>query len=391
MSKETLTLIDVGIGLVGIALSVLTGSWIPLAIAAVGALLFSLPEILGGLADFFHSIGLDGIGNFLDGMAEKAAGAREWLRTHVCIPVCNHIKKGLEEWKTGSTKGQYKDSLSWFICGVMGLPTDQEWIGYGKKALDWLADGFSDFLDELHNLIGGPLENFIEVELPETWAKVKTFGPRFLEWLAEGFLGLADELHWIIGDPIERFVDGLRTWWDGLSLSPFHIPHPVFEWTYSEASGMLAKALEFVGLPPSIPHLSISWMARGGIVDGATLIGAGEAGKEAIIPLERNTEWIRKVALELMDIMESRFDGILRDIPLPAMANGSIAPPRAVTGVGSAFSEADIARLVSGIAGALSMTGNRGSAQEIKVYLDGKQLANSVTKWQRRDDRAGGF
>lgn len=154
---------------------------------------------------------------------------------------------------------------------------------------------------------------------------------------------------------------------------------------------MLAKALEFVGLPPSIPHLSISWMARGGIVDGATLIGAGEAGKEAIIPLERNTEWIRKVALELMDIMESRFDGILRDIPLPAMANGSIAPPRAVTGVGSAFSEADIARLVSGIAGALSMTGNRGSAQEIKVYLDGKQLANSVTKWQRRDDRAGGF
>jgi phage-related protein len=31
---------------------------------------------------------------------------------------------------------------------------------------------------------------------------------------------------------------------------------------------------------------SITWAAKGGIVDGATLIGAGEAGKEAIVPLD---------------------------------------------------------------------------------------------------------
>ena len=30
----------------------------------------------------------------------------------------------------------------------------------------------------------------------------------------------------------------------------------------------------------------VSWAAKGGIVDGATLIGAGEAGKEAIVPLD---------------------------------------------------------------------------------------------------------
>lgn len=34
-----------------------------------------------------------------------------------------------------------------------------------------------------------------------------------------------------------------------------------------------------------IPTLSIQWYAKGGIVDGATLIGAGEAGPEAIVPL----------------------------------------------------------------------------------------------------------
>lgn len=34
------------------------------------------------------------------------------------------------------------------------------------------------------------------------------------------------------------------------------------------------------------PDISVSWNARGGYVDGATLIGAGEAGGEGIVPLE---------------------------------------------------------------------------------------------------------
>lgn len=34
------------------------------------------------------------------------------------------------------------------------------------------------------------------------------------------------------------------------------------------------------------PGIDISWYAKGGIVDGATLIGAGEAGAEAIVPLD---------------------------------------------------------------------------------------------------------
>ena len=38
--------------------------------------------------------------------------------------------------------------------------------------------------------------------------------------------------------------------------------------------------------PPSVPHIEVKWAAKGGIVDGATLIGAGEKGPEAIVPLD---------------------------------------------------------------------------------------------------------
>ena len=39
-------------------------------------------------------------------------------------------------------------------------------------------------------------------------------------------------------------------------------------------------------LKGKIPSLGISWYAKGGIADGATLIGAGEKGAEAILPLK---------------------------------------------------------------------------------------------------------
>lgn len=69
-------------------------------------------------------------------------------------------------------------------------------------------------------------------------------------------------------------------------------PIPSSDWKY--------KILNTLGLPTSLPKLNVSWYAKGGIVNGATLIGAGERGAEAIIPLENNTEWLDKVADRLL-------------------------------------------------------------------------------------------
>ena len=60
--------------------------------------------------------------------------------------------------------------------------------------------------------------------------------------------------------------------------------------------------------PPSVPKFSISWHKLGGVFDNPTLFnygnslhGLGEDGAEAIVPLEKNTQWLDKIAEKLSE------------------------------------------------------------------------------------------
>ena len=56
--------------------------------------------------------------------------------------------------------------------------------------------------------------------------------------------------------------------------------------------------------PPEIPRFSVDWYKTGGVFDRPTILsGLGEDGAEAIVPLERNTKWIQRVADELAGFM----------------------------------------------------------------------------------------
>jgi tape measure domain-containing protein len=54
--------------------------------------------------------------------------------------------------------------------------------------------------------------------------------------------------------------------------------------------------------PPKIPSFGVTWGAQGGILDRATLIGAGEAGKEALLPLEN--KYFKPVATFIGDYLK---------------------------------------------------------------------------------------
>ena len=183
----------------------------------------------------------------------------------------------------------------------------------------------------------------------------------------------------------EKFA-GLRNWWNGLNLGrfQFRVPHLIVEWQELASDSVLAK---FLGIT-AIPHLSVQWYARGGIVDGPTLIGAGEAGKEAIIPLERNTGWIRMVAEQIVAELEKLApSNALTLVSLPAAASGALVPPSAA----APSAPLDLSSLADTIASAIASAGQSSQSDPvIRVYLDGKQLTDVVTKYQRRNERAFG-
>lgn len=64
-------------------------------------------------------------------------------------------------------------------------------------------------------------------------------------------------------------------------------------------AGITAAQIAIIANQKFVPAL-----AKGGIADGATLAMIGEAGKEAVLPLERNTGWIDTLAEKLNAIMQ---------------------------------------------------------------------------------------
>lgn len=88
------------------------------------------------------------------------------------------------------------------------------------------------------------------------------------------------------------------------------------------------KALGLSGWP------TIRFAARGGIVNAATLLGntvVGEAGREAIIPLENHTEWVDMVARRLAaSIVGGTANGAVRPLIVQVLLDGRVVGQTAV-------------------------------------------------------------
>ena len=79
---------------------------------------------------------------------------------------------------------------------------------------------------------------------------------------------------------------------------------------------------------------------------------------------------------------------LIRMIPATASA---MVPYAATVAPAPAPEAPDLSGLADTIARAIAELGNRPQRdQEIRVYLDGRQLSDAVTRYQRRDSRANG-
>ena len=106
-----------------------------------------------------------------------------------------------------------------------------------------------------------------------------------------------------------------------------------------------------------IPDFRIDWYAKGGVFDQASLIGVGDHGQEAVVPLEHNTGWISKVAGELADRM--------------AGGTGTMNGEALIEGIHDAVYEAMMA--VMG-------TQSRGQVHETKLSVNGREFVRAIYK-----------
>ena len=114
------------------------------------------------------------------------------------------------------------------------------------------------------------------------------------------------------------------------------------------------------GKTSSTPVYKPNWYAKGGLFNGAQVIGIGEAGSEAVLPLE-NPRTMKKIA----DSIVSSSDGSM------------------------GLTKEEMAKAVAqGVAMAMSMNSGNKNTQYImnSIILDGSEIAKAVTKAQNDTD-----
>ena len=163
--------------------------------------------------------------------------------------------------------------------------TRTKWEEWRTDVTDWnegVRKAAQDKWDELNKGISEGISKTIE-DTKSQWEQWRTDVAEWNEGIREKAVekwdelgqGIVDKLNWAKGE-IEGIVDWLKGIFDfEWKLPDIKLPSIDVSWT----------DYGFV----KIPSFSVSWYAKGGVFDAATLIGVGEAGPEAVLPLNDRT------------------------------------------------------------------------------------------------------
>lgn len=113
------------------------------------------------------------------------------------------------------------------------------------------------------------------------------------EGISELFSGVWNGIWNTIKGIINLIIGGINNLWSGIYSAVSGIVNSIGG--IADAIGSVFGQEEWGFSMPSEPPL-IPLLEKGGIVDSATPFIAGENGKEAVIPLERNTQWLTDIS-----------------------------------------------------------------------------------------------
>ena len=226
---------------------------------------------------------LDEIGQKVFG--EKWDGIKTWFKTNVA-PVFtkqywktkfNEMKLGIEskieEIKTGfSTK--WNGIKSWFSTSVAPKFTKKYWA----NKFDAMKQGIKQKLDEIGDKLFG-----------EKWSGIKN-------WFKKNVATKFTKTYW--KEKFQSIPDGMKAAVNGL----IGIVEKGVNFIIKQINKLSWKVPDWVpGIGGSkwgfnFKTITIPKLAEGGITTGSTIANIGENGREAVLPLENNTEWMDTLA-----------------------------------------------------------------------------------------------
>lgn len=234
--------------------------------------------------------------NLWDPVKQKWTGFLEW-----CSDMWEGVKIRWEEFKDDIRE---KWEAFWD-------PIEEKWVGFQEWTSNFwetVKEKWEDFKEDIKRkweIFWRPVEekwNTFRNWVKGLWEPVRTQWNTFTSWARGIWDGLLKEWNkiksWSLWGWIQSKVDWLKGIFDfNWSLPKIKMPKFTVTW---DKGGFLAKVGEYLGLP-GVPKLSVTWLAKGGILTKPTLFGfgGGEAGREAVLPLDSNTGWIDELAAKL--------------------------------------------------------------------------------------------
>ena len=237
-------LTDIGVILAGLAL--IFGGW-PLIIAA------AIAVVVGLIIQNWDTI---------KGVLSTVG---QWIWNNVLLPVWNFIKGVIDIivaifWNLVSVL----DGITTTIGGMLKAPFEN---------MEETAKSVFKGVKEIFEGVGKVFKGIFTGDMKTA-----------LEGFKQIFKGIFDSLWAIAKAPLNLIIRGINSLIRGANKIKFDVP----DWV----PGIGGKSLGF-----SIPQIPL--LAKGGIISRPTQAILGEAAKEAVMPLENNTEWIDILADKL--------------------------------------------------------------------------------------------
>ena len=236
--------------------------FVELAVAIAKAIIENLPSLIASIGDVLSGL----LGGLWLAIQEIFAQIAPWFDENVIQPVVNFFK-GLGE----SIGRVFTDAWNGLKNGA-------------KTAWDGIKSVFKAIPDWFKNVFKSAWEGV---------KKVFSTGGKIFDGIKEGIVSA-----------FKTVVNAIITGINKVVSIPFNAINGVLN-KIREIS--ILGVTPFINLwknnPLAVPQIPL--LARGGVVDRPTIAMLGEAGKEAIVPLENNTEWTKKVAEEVAKGMKS--------------------------------------------------------------------------------------